>query len=143
MRTGVPQPGIEYVEEVQRVVKYYSLSSYMLKPPFLLTQGFNKNKKSQGKLFSHMCNFGAREEWRNGKRSVCSYLDVEISNNQDRLVNPNPLDCIVGYILEHAICDSSLKRMPHQRLNLIYGFIESYLSILNFTERLFMIKQAN
>ena len=45
--TGVTQSGTEEVEEVQGVAKYYSLSSYMLKPPSLITQGFNKNKKAQ------------------------------------------------------------------------------------------------
>ena len=45
--TGVTQSGTEDVEDVQRVVKYYSLSSYIWKPPSLITQVFNKNKKSQ------------------------------------------------------------------------------------------------
>ena len=95
-----------------------------------------------------MCAFGAQEEWRNGRRSVSSYLDVDISNYQDRLVNPTPLDCIAGYILEYAIGDGDLKRLPQRRLpqrrlNLIDGSISSYCSILNSPERLRMIKQAN
>ena len=57
VRTGVTQSGIEEVEYVQRVVKSSSLLSYMLKPPSLLTHVFNKNKKSQEKIFNHMCNF--------------------------------------------------------------------------------------
>ena len=59
------------MEKVQRVVKYSSLSFYMLKPPSLLTQGVNMNNKAQEKLFKHMCNFKARVEWRNGIRAVC------------------------------------------------------------------------
>ena len=66
-----------------------------------------------------MCNFEAREEWRNGRRSVSSYLDVEISNDQDGLVNLTPLDCIAGYIMEDDIGDRYLKRLPQRRLNLI------------------------
>ena len=54
MRTGVTQSGTEEVEEVQRVVKYSSLSSFRPKTPYLITQGFNKNKKTQEKLFNHM-----------------------------------------------------------------------------------------
>ena len=46
-RTGFTQSGTEEVEEVQRVVKYSSLSSYMTKLTSLLTQGFNKNNKAQ------------------------------------------------------------------------------------------------
>ena len=62
MRTGVTQSGTEDMEEVQQVVKYSSFSSYMLKPPSLLTQVFSNNKKAQDNLFNHMCNFGARAE---------------------------------------------------------------------------------
>ena len=41
VRTCVTQSVTEEVEEVQRVVNFSSLLSYMLKPPSLLTQGFN------------------------------------------------------------------------------------------------------
>ena len=62
VRTGVTQSGIEEVEEVQRVVKYSSLLSFMFKHPYVLTEVCNKNNKAQEKLFNHMCNFGARSE---------------------------------------------------------------------------------
>ena len=97
VRTGVNQSGTEEVEEVQWVVKYSSLSSYMLKPIYLLTQGFKNNKKAQENIFNHMCNFGAREEWRNGRRPASSYIDVDIINDQYHLVNTTPLECITGY----------------------------------------------
>ena len=58
------------MREVQRVVKYSSISSNMLQPPSLLTYGFNKNKKAQEKLLKNMCNLGAWAEWRNGIRAV-------------------------------------------------------------------------
>ena len=90
-----------------------------------------------------MCNFGSRAEWGNGRRAISSYIDVEIRNYQYRLVNPTPLDCITGYIMEDSICDRSLKRLPQRMLNLIYGSISSYCYILNYLERLCMIKQAN
>ena len=108
---GVTQSGTEEVEDVQRVMKYSSLSSYMLKPTYLLTQGFNENKKAEEKLFMHMRNFGARAEWRNGRISVSSYLDVNIRNDQYRLVNPIPFNCITGYIMDVDICDRSLKSL--------------------------------
>ena len=78
-----------------------------------------------------MCNFGERVEWRNGRRAVSSYLDVDIKNDQYLLVNPTPLDCIKGYIMEDAIGDRDLKRLHQQRLNIIYGSISSYCSIIN------------
>ena len=73
-----------------------------------------------------MCNFGARAECMNGRRSVSSYLDVKISDDQDRLVNPTPLECITSYITEDDIVNRDLKRLPQRRLNLIDGSISSY-----------------
>ena len=108
---------------MQRVVKYSSLLSFMLKPTSLLAKGFDNNKKAHEKLFNHMCSFRAWEEWRNSRRSVSSYLDVDIRNDQDRLVNPTPLDCITGYTTEDDIGDRALKKLPHIRLKLIYGYI--------------------
>ena len=143
MRTGVTQSVTEEVEEVQQVLKYSSLSSNMLKPPSLLTQVFDKNKKAQEKLFKHMCNFGARTEWRNGRRAVSSYLDVDISNYQYRMVNTTSLDCITGYTMEDDIGDRYFYRLTQQRLDIIDGSISSYYSILKYPERLHMIKQAN
>ena len=74
---------------------------------------------------------------------VSSYLGVDISNDQYRLVNPTHLDCIACYITEDAIGDRYLKRLPNQRLNIIDGSISSYCYILNSTEWLQMIKQEN
>ena len=108
--TGVTQSGTEEVEEVQRVVKYSSLSSYMLKPPSLLTQVFNKNKKSQNNLFNHMCNFGAREWWSIMIIAINSYLDVGIRKDQDHLLNPCPFGTTKGYITEYYVGANSLKK---------------------------------
>ena len=46
VRKCVTQSGTDEVEEVQMVMKYSSLSSYMFKHIYFLTQGFNKNKKA-------------------------------------------------------------------------------------------------
>ena len=67
--TGVTELGTKEAEEVHQAVKYSSISSCMLKPPSLLTQGFKENKKSQYNAFKHMYNFGARSVWRNGRRA--------------------------------------------------------------------------
>ena len=97
---------------MQRFVKSSFLSSYMLKPPSLLTQVFNNNKKAQYNIFSHMCSFGSQAEWRNGKRAASSYLDVETIKYQYLLVNSTPLECITGYIMMDSIGDRDLKRLP-------------------------------
>ena len=79
---------------MQKPLKYSFLSSYLPKHSHLLTQGFEKNRTAQEKLFKHMCNFGAREEWRKFRRVVNSYLDVDITKYQCHILNPTPLDCI-------------------------------------------------
>ena len=90
-----------------------------------------------------MCNFGARSVWMNGRRVISSYLDVETIKDQYHILNPNPLDCIPGYILEDAVGDRGFKRMHHRRLNLIGGPISSCCSIFKSPERIDIIKQAN
>ena len=47
VRTDVTQFETEKVEGVQLVVKYIYPSNYMLKPPSLIKQGFNRTKKAQ------------------------------------------------------------------------------------------------
>ena len=53
------------------------------------------------------------------------------------------MDCITGYILEDAVGERALKRLPQRRLKFIDGSISSYCSILNSPERLEQIRQAN
>ena len=90
-----------------------------------------------------MCDFGSREEWRKGRRVVSSYLDVETTKDQCRLINPTPLDCITDYIMDDAVGERALKRLSQIRLNFIDGSISSYCSILNSPERLEQKRQAN
>ena len=115
----------------------------MLKTSKLLTQGFEKNRTAQEKLFKHMCNFGSRADWRKGRSVFSSYLDVETTKDQCRLLNPTPLNCLAGYIMEYTVGERALRRLPQRRLNFIDGFIISYCSILNSPERLEQIRQAN
>ena len=83
-----------------------------------------------------MCNFGARAEWREGRIVVSFYLDVDITKYQFRLINPTPLECIAGYIMEYAVGERYLKRLPHRRQNFIDGCISSYCSIINSPKHL-------
>ena len=57
--SGLVGAGVtEEVEDMQKALKYSSLSSYMWKPSHLLPQGFKNNRTTKEKLFKHMCNFG-------------------------------------------------------------------------------------
>ena len=119
------------MQDTQKDLNSSSLSSYMLKPSNLLTQGFGKNRTSQEKLLKHMCNFGSRAEWRKGRRFGSYYLDVETTKDQCRLFNSTPLDCIAGYLMENAVGDRASKRLLQIRLNFIDGYISSYFYIIN------------
>ena len=91
-------------------MKYYYLSSYMLKPSFLLSTYFKENNMTQEEILKHML-------------SVSSYIDVDTSKDQYRLLNPNPFNCITGYMIEYDVRDKYLKRLTQKRLNLIDGSI--------------------
>ena len=77
----------EDVEYMQNDMKSYYLSSYMLKPYHLLTQYFEKNRTAHEILFKHICNFGEREDWREGRIVVSYYLDVETTKYRCRILN--------------------------------------------------------
>ena len=108
----------EKTEDMQKAVKYSSLSSYMLKPSHLLTHGFENNNMAHDKLFKHICNFGAWEEWSECIRVVSSYIDVDTTKYQCHLFNPMHLDCITGYIMEYAVGDRDLKMMVQRRMKI-------------------------
>ena len=72
-----------------------------------------------------MCSFGAREDWREGRSVFSSYIYVDTRNDQYRLLNPTPLDCIVGYIMEDYVGDRTLKRLPQRSLKIFNGSISS------------------
>ena len=61
--SGLVGGGItEEVQDMQKALKSSSLLSYILKPSYLITHVFEKNRTEQEKLFKHMCNFGSRAE---------------------------------------------------------------------------------
>ena len=62
----------EEVQDMQKASKSSSLSSYILKPSSLLTQGFEKNRTAQEKLFKHMCILGHGQS--GGRGEVLSVL---------------------------------------------------------------------
>ena len=132
----------EEVEDMQKDLKYSSLLSYMFKPSHLLTQDFDNNRTAHEKLFKNMWNFGERAEWREGRRVVSSYLDVGTTKYQFIILNIMPLGCITGYIMEDAVGDSYLKRLPQRRLKFIDGSISIHCSILNSPEQVEQIRQA-
>ena len=60
---------------------YSYVHSSMLKPASLIKHVYKEKNKAQEKLFKHVCNYGAWSEWRNGRRAVSSYIDVDTSKD--------------------------------------------------------------
>ena len=76
------------------------------------------------------------------RRVVSSYLDVDTTKEQCPILNTTHLDCIVGYIMNDAVGERAVKKLPQRRLNFIDSSISSYCSILNLPERLEQIRQS-
>ena len=139
----------EDVREAQENVtrqQQSNLQTFRLKPNDLIVDDFKTNKDAQEKLFQHMLNFAARKDWKQqekGKRRVSSFLDIICTEEQERLLNPSVLDTIAGFIMEDTKGEGAKRRLPARRLNMIDGCISSWCSILNSTDRLELIKQAN
>ena len=112
----------------------------MVKTSHLLTQFFDNNRTAHENLFKHMYNFG---ECREGRIVVSYYLDVDTTKYQCHLLNPTPLDCITGYIMEDAVSDKAFKRLPQRKLKFIDDYISSYCSIINSPKHLEQIRQAS
>ena len=91
VRKVVNEVGGKEVEYVQQAVKYSSLSYYIMKLSFLITQVFKENNKARENLFSHMFDFGDKVEQMNGIRAVSYYIDVGTIKYQYCLTNSPPL----------------------------------------------------
>ena len=118
MITGVTKVLTKDVKEVNHAVKSFSVFPYMLKPYYVLTQQFKENKKAQDKLFNHICDVESRSVWGGGRRTISSYLDIDVRKYQYCLFNIAPLDDITGYIMKDSVGDSCFNRLPQRRLNL-------------------------
>ena len=76
-------------------------------------------------------------------KSVSAYLDINISTDQIRLLNPTPLDTVVGFVMKDSQGEGAKKRLPQRRLNFIDSKISAHCCVLNSPERLHLITQAN
>ena len=89
----------------------------MLKTPSFLTEGFKDINKAQEKIFKNVCDFVACIAWRSKRIASRYYINVDTIECQEHLLNPIPLECITGYIMEDAVGDRNLNNMPKIRMN--------------------------
>lgn len=131
------------LKEMKAVAKQETLVTFALKLKDLLVRDLKTNCDAQIKLLNHMVRFGKRADWKKGIRQVSDYLMIDLDERQRRLLNPTVLDTMVGFIMQDAKGEGANARLPQRRLNLIDGEIAAECSVLNSTERLKLIKQAN
>ena len=105
----------------------------------LMVQDLKTNRKAQEKLFKHMCNVGARAAWKGGVRRVSDALDVAVTADNLCILNPSPLDTIIGYIMLDTKGEGDKKKPPQRRLNIIYGSINSSCAHLNARARMDLV----
>ena len=67
-----------------------------------------------------MCDFETWSEWMSSLRDTIYYLDVDTRKYQDRLINPTPLDCVKGYIMEDVVGDRDSNNLTEKSMNLTY-----------------------
>ena len=122
-----------------------TLSTFQLKPPLLITAITAAEDKDTPRmnLFHHMVTFRNRNGFAEEKQKVSAYLNCECTCDQQKLLNPSVLDTMIGFVMKDSQGEGAKKRLPQRRLNFIDGMISSHCSVLNSTERLALICQAN
>ena len=61
----------------------------------------------------------------------------------NRILNPSPLDTIIGYIMKDAKGEGAWRKLRQKRLNIIDGSINSYCVHLKPPARMDSVWQAN
>ena len=73
-----------------------------------------------------MCSFGAWVEWSSGRRSIFYYINAYTINNKYYLLNPIPLEIILGHMMEDAVGANNFNEFTQKIINLIDGYISTY-----------------
>ena len=95
------------------------------------------------KLFQHVVQFRNRTNFEAEKLEVSAYLDIDVTKDQQRLLNPTVLDTVTGFIIKDSQGEGAKKRLPQRRLNMVDGSVSSHCCILNSTERLELVRRSN
>ena len=67
------------------------------------------------------------------KQEISPYLDVNITPEQQRLLNVTMLDTITGFIIKDSQGEGAKEKLPQRRLNMVDAAISSHCCILNST----------
>ncbi len=70
-------------------------------------------------------------------------LYVEITDEQCYLLQPTAVDVLVGNLLEDSLGQNAKKKIPSRRITFMSGNVASYSRVLNNSEALKHIEDAN
>ncbi len=72
-----------------------------------------------------------------------AYLNIEITDQQCYLLQPTAADVLVGNLLKDSLGQNAKKNIPLQHINLMSGNVASYSRVLNNSEALKHVEDAN
>ena len=134
--------------EKQQQAAAVPLQSFMLLPPNVLLATKNavtaaEKLTANFQLFTHAAQFCNRTSFIVQKQEVSEYPDLDITKEQQQLLNPTVLDTVTGFIIKDSQGKRAKKRLPQRRLNMIDAIVLSHCCISNSDERLELVKQSN
>jgi len=105
----------------------------------------NRCQETAAALFRHMCNFTAATHGyaNDGDLTPSNYLDVHVSGEQRKLLNPSYRDVLIGEILDQSTGVKATKKLAKRRIEFVNGNVNSYARVLNGQAQMDAIKTYN
>ena len=101
-----------------------------------------RSRKVAGNLYRHMCNFTAAA-WgyaHDGNLLPSPYLDVNVSRDQVKMLNPSPRDVQIGALIDESSGEKAMKKIAKRRIEFMNGNVNSYARVLNGQAQMESIK---
>lgn len=104
-----------------------------------------RNRKLAADLFIKMCNFTAAVHGyaQEGDLVPSAGLDVHVTSDQRRLLNPTPRDVQIGAIIDQCSGEKATKKLARRRIDFVTGNVNSYARVLNGQSQMESIKTYN
>lgn len=135
----------DLINLVQRDLDMFSGFSWQPRELFEKYVEDKTNEEQQQKVFSHLSNHVACIHGQNSDYfsplTPSAHLNVEVSRDQMRLLNPTPKEVMMGTIMESTVGEKAKKKIAKRKLYFINGNVNSYSRVLNNPKQLDMIKE--
>jgi hypothetical protein len=86
----------------------------------------------------------SRNHWKEDEKlKPALYLEVKITKDQQRLLQPSVKDLFMGSIMNDTIGEGSEKKIAKRRVHMFAGNIASYSTLLNSEVRMKQLQEFN